>query len=134
MVLHTSSVGVGDPVNQQFLRAVAARHPRIKIILAHSGATTEPRQFLDFMDTGVLDDCPALFLDMSSVSATVVYVRVLERPALHSRLLFASDLPFGLITGVERWSESRGRSSSPATTTPGPTLPCRPSLPRSATA
>jgi hypothetical protein len=49
-----------------------------------------------------------LYLEMSSASLTEVYRRVLSDPRMHDRLLFGSDLPYGLITGVEAWSETHG--------------------------
>jgi hypothetical protein len=60
------------------------------------------------MDTGILQECPSLYLEMSSASCSEVYDRVLKCEELHSRLLFGSDLPFGTITGVERWSPTHG--------------------------
>lgn len=65
-------------------------------------------QFLDFLDTGILREHPSLYLEMSSASCPAVYERVLDSEDLHSRLLFGSDLPFGMITGVERWSPTHG--------------------------
>jgi predicted TIM-barrel fold metal-dependent hydrolase len=108
MMLHTSGMGVGDRDVQQWLRAAVRRYPRVRIVLAHLGRYVRPQQFLDFLDARVLDDCPSLYLEMSSATCTELYQRVLERKELWSRLLFGSDLPFGLITGVERWSEARG--------------------------
>ncbi len=108
MMLHTSSIGVGDPAIRGELRRICSAYPNITIILAHMGRYTEPRQFADFMASGLLDECPALCLEMSSVSVSCVYEAVLARRELWGRLLFGSDLPFGLITGVEQWSDSRG--------------------------
>ncbi len=45
---------------------------------------------------------------MSSASSREVYERVLARRNLWKRLIFGSDMPFGLITGVERWSKDHG--------------------------
>jgi hypothetical protein len=100
MMLHTSGQGVGTADVQDFLR----RHPRLRIILAHMGRYIRPQHFLDFMDTGILQDCPSLYMEMSSASCPEVY----EREEIYSRLLFGSDLPFGLITGIERWSPTHG--------------------------
>lgn len=108
MMFHTSGIGVGSREIQDYLRAVAGRYPRIKVVLAHMGRYVEARQFFDFMDSGVWKDCPTLFLDMSSASCPEVYERVLAHHELWPRLIFASDAPFGLITGVERWSQARG--------------------------
>jgi len=108
MMLHTSGQGVGAADVQDALRRMTSRYPRVRIILAHMGRYVRHQQFLDFMDTGILQECPSLYLEMSSASCPEVYDRVLESDGLHSRLLFGSDLPFGMITGVERWSPTRG--------------------------
>lgn len=107
LMLHTSGVGMGEPRNQDYLRSVMERFPRIRIILAHMGRYLELRQFYCFCDSGLLD-YPMLYLEMSSASLTEVYRRVLSEPQTHRRLLFGSDLPYGLITGVEAWSETHG--------------------------
>lgn len=108
MMLHTSGVGVGDRDNQKYLRSVATRFPCVKVILAHAGRYLDPRQFFDFMDSGVLEECPSLFLDTSYAACREVYECVLTRPSLWSRLLFGSDVPWGFTTGVERWYEGHG--------------------------
>lgn len=108
LMLHTSGLGVGAPEVQQFLRATAGRYPRIPILLAHMGRYIEPDHFFRFLDAGVLEACPSLYLEMSSASSREVYERVLARPSLWKRLIFGSDIPFGLITGVERWSKEQG--------------------------
>jgi len=105
MMLHTSGQGVGAADVQDALRRIVGRYPRIRIILAHMGRYVRHQQFPGFMDTGILQECPSLYLEMSSASCPEVYDRVLEREELHSRLLFGSDLPFGMITGVEAWSD-----------------------------
>jgi hypothetical protein len=107
MMLHTSGVGVGDPEVRRFLRHAAARYPSVRIVLAHLGRYVEPRQFLDFLDSGTMRDCPSLYLEMSSATRAELYRRILEE-GLWQRLVFGSDLPFGLITGVEKWSERYG--------------------------
>ena len=107
LMLHTSGLGMGEPRNQDYLRAVMERFPEIRIVLAHMGRYVEPRQFHAFCDSGLLD-YPMLYLEMSSASLAEVYRRVLSVPGTHDRLLFGSDLPFGLITGVEAWSEPQG--------------------------
>jgi hypothetical protein len=71
------------------------------------GRYLQPWQFHAFCDSGLLD-FPMLYLEMSSASLTEVYYRVLSDPRMHDRLLFGSDLPYGLITGVEAWSETHG--------------------------
>jgi predicted TIM-barrel fold metal-dependent hydrolase len=107
MMLHTSGRGMCDGVNQDYLRNVMQRFPRLRIVLAHMGRYLEVEQFHRFCDTDLLD-YPALYLEMSSATLPEVYVRVLRLPHVRRRLLFGSDLPFGLITGVEAWSERTG--------------------------
>ncbi|MFH1478077.1 MAG: amidohydrolase family protein [Verrucomicrobiota bacterium] len=108
MMLHTSGIGVGAPETRRFLRATAERYPRIPILLAHMGRYIEPDHFFQFLDEGLLEACPSLYLEMSSASCQEVYERFLARPGLWKRLIFGSDIPFGLITGVERWSKEQG--------------------------
>lgn len=108
MLLHTAGMGVGTRDCQDFLRVLSRRWPRVRVVLAHMGRYVRPRQFLDFMASGVLEECPALRLEMSSASCPEVYESVLRQAALWPRLLFGTDLPFGLITGIEHWSDTRG--------------------------
>ena len=108
LMLHTSGRGAGDPECQSYLRWMARRFRNIKIILAHMGRYFAPQDFLDFLRSGVLEDYPSIFLDMSSASEPSVYEEFLRRRNLWGRLLFASDIPYGLITGVERYSPARG--------------------------
>ncbi len=107
LMLHTSGIGMGDTTNQNYLRSVMERFPQIRIILAHMGRYLELKQFLSFCDSGLLE-YPMMYLEMSSATLTEVYRRVLSEPKMHNRLLFGSDLPYGLITGVEAWSETHG--------------------------
>jgi len=107
LMLHTSGIGMGDATNQDYLRSVMERFPQVRIILAHMGRYLEPRQYHSFCDSGLLE-YPMLYLEMSSASLPEVYHRVLSEPKMHSRLIFGSDLPYGLITGVEAWSETHG--------------------------
>lgn len=108
MTLHTSGIGVGDPENQRFLRRLATRYPRIRVVLAHMGRFLQPGQFFDFMDAGVLEECPSLYLDTSWVVLPEVFQRLLERRALWDRLLFGSDIPWGFLVAVEGWTPERG--------------------------
>ncbi|MCX6991938.1 MAG: amidohydrolase family protein [Kiritimatiellaeota bacterium] len=108
MMLHTSGIGVGAPETRHFLRTTTERYPRIPILLAHMGRYIEPGHFFQFLNEGVLEACPSLYLEMSSTSSKEVYERVLARRSLWKRLIFGSDMPFGLITGVERWSRDQG--------------------------
>jgi hypothetical protein len=63
--------------------------------------------FEEFMKSE-LPDIPSVYLEMSSSSQVEIYRMVLETPKLHGRLLFGSDIPFGLITGMEQWSPTAG--------------------------
>jgi len=108
MMLHTSGIGVGAPETRRFLRATAERYPRVLILLAHMGRYIEPDHFFQFLNEGVLEACPSLYLEMSSASSREVYEQVLAHRSLWKRLIFGSDMPFGLITGVERWSKDQG--------------------------
>jgi predicted TIM-barrel fold metal-dependent hydrolase len=100
MMLHTSGIGVGDPANQAYLRSLAMRCPRIKVILAHMGRYLKPEQFFDFMASDMMD-CPTMFLETSYVPRPEIYQRVLARKDLWPRLLFGTDLPWGLTLGGE---------------------------------
>ena len=107
LMLHTSGIGVGDPKVRGFVSMVAQRFARIKIVLAHMGRYTKPEQFDSFFESEVLD-YPNVFLDTSSATSDRVYARCLSRRDLWDRILFGSDLPYGLITGVEHWSDTHG--------------------------
>lgn len=107
LMLHTSGNGMCEPANQQFVRSVLDRFPRVPIVLAHMGRYLVAEEFLEFCECGLLQ-CPMLYLEMSSASRPEVYRRALAEPGVERRLLFGSDLPFGLITGVEAWSEQAG--------------------------
>ena len=107
LMLHTSGNGMGDLSNQQYVREVLERFPGVKIVLAHMGRYLQVDEFFRFADSGLLD-YPGLYLEMSSVTVPAVYARALQHRSIHGRLLFGSDLPFGLITGMEAWSERAG--------------------------
>jgi predicted TIM-barrel fold metal-dependent hydrolase len=107
MMLHTSGTGMGDAENQQFVKALADSYPGITIILAHMGRYLDPQGFFDFIASDVMDR-PSVLLEMSSASNPDVYRAILARRELWTRLLFGSDLPFGLLTGVEHCSPETG--------------------------
>ena len=100
LMLHTSRTGMGERENQDYLRDVLERFPRLRVILAHMGRYLAIDEFFRFCDSGLLS-YPTLYLEMSSASRPEVYARVLGHAEVLDRLLFGSDLPFGLITGVE---------------------------------
>ena len=107
MMLHTSGLGMTEPTNQEFINLIVKKYPGIKIILAHMGRYLEPKQFLFFLGSTVLDS-PSVFLEMSSATNREVYEEVLGRRDLWTNLLFGSDVPFGLIVGKEYWSPETG--------------------------
>jgi hypothetical protein len=107
LMLHTSGTGMNDLNSQIFVRSIAETYPNIKIILAHMGRYLQVQDFMDFFSTDILD-YPSIFLDCSSASRVEVYDAVLSRRDIWSRLLFASDIPFALITGEEYWSPTTG--------------------------
>ena len=107
LMLHTSGNGMGDLSNQQFVRRALECFPGVKIVLAHLGRYVQSDEFFRFADSGLFD-YPGLYLEMSSVTVPAVYARTLEHPGIRGRLLFGTDLPFGLITGMEAWSDQAG--------------------------
>lgn len=107
LMLHTSGHGGGDAHVRDFIQMAATRFPRIQIILAHMCRYTDPSQFDDLFRSAVLDH-PNVYLEMSSAASAHVYELTLSRRDLWNRLLFGSDIPFGLITGTEHWSPTHG--------------------------
>jgi len=107
LMLHTSGNGMGDVANQHFVSGVLERFPGVRIVLAHMGRYLEADEFFRFADSGLLE-FPNLYLEMSSATVPAVYARVLQHQLIHRRLLFGTDLPFGLITGMEAWSDQAG--------------------------
>ncbi|MFH0797568.1 MAG: hypothetical protein V2A65_11060 [Candidatus Omnitrophota bacterium] len=107
LMLHTTGLGMSVPENQNFVRKIVKKYAHIKVILAHLGRFLEPKQFFDFLDSGILE-LPGIFLEMSSGTSVEVYERLLGREEIRTRLIFGSDIPFGLITGMEYWSEETG--------------------------
>jgi predicted TIM-barrel fold metal-dependent hydrolase len=109
LMLHTAGTGMGDAGNQRFLMSIASKYSKIKIILAHLGRYFEPHQCIDFLGSEVVDH-PNIFLEMSSATVPEVYTTILSKTHLRKKLLFGSDLPFGLITGQECWCQETGLS------------------------
>lgn len=107
MMLHTSGIGMGDKNNQAFVKSITDKFQNIKIILAHMGRYINLEQFDAFIESDVIKH-HNIFLEMSSATKKEVYDKVLARKCLHSKLLFGSDLPYGLITGIEHWSDELG--------------------------
>lgn len=107
LMLHSSGTGMGDIANQNFVRSILNYYPHIKIILAHMGRYLTLDHFYDFMSSDIMD-FPNIFLEISSASRPEVYTRVLENKSLWNKLVFGSDIPYGLITGEEYWSTETG--------------------------
>ena len=107
LMLHTSGRGMGVEENQDYIRCLLDKFPRVRVILAHMGRFLEVEEFFRFADSDIFAH-PNLYLGMSSVTRKDVYIRALQEPSVCDRLLFGTDLPFGLITGVEAWSEETG--------------------------
>jgi hypothetical protein len=107
LMLHTSGLGMGETDNREFVARTLDRYPRLKIILAHMGRYLDVEQFRRFCDSDLFEH-PRLYLEMSSASQPEVYEWTLAKPSTHRRLLFGTDFPFGLLTGVEAWSPETG--------------------------
>ena len=107
LMLHTTGRGIGEEKTRDFIRMISDRFANIQIILAHAGRFVNPQEFDGFMNSD-LPERENLFLDISSVAVEQVLLSLLRMEKLRARILFASDLPFGLITGVEHWSETGG--------------------------
>ena len=107
MILHASSVGMGDKKNQDYVTFIAKEFPNIKMMLAHMGRYENIEQFNNFFNSGCLE-YPSVYLEMSSATEPKVYEKVLKNKDLWTRLIFGSDLPYGLIPGVEYHSKETG--------------------------
>ena len=101
LMLHTCSIGVGDPKCREWLRRTVERFPNVKIILAHMGRYFHKEQFLDFFQTDLFDH-PNLFLETSDAMVTEIYSHMFTRPDWCKRLIFGSDLPYGLFSCESR--------------------------------
>lgn len=104
LMLHTSSIGVGDPAVREYIRMMAGEYPEIKIILAHFGRYLHPDQFLEFMSTDVMS-YPSVYLEMSSATSIVAQKSVLARRELWPKLVFGSDMPWAMLDGLEFWDD-----------------------------
>jgi predicted TIM-barrel fold metal-dependent hydrolase len=107
IMLHTTGKGVCEESVRNYIKRVTDRHKNIRIILAHMGRFLCHRDFEEFMKSD-LPDNPAVFLDTSSAAMKEVYMTAFSNRKLWGKILFGSDIPFGLITGTEFWSETAG--------------------------
>jgi len=107
LMLHTSSIGVGDPRVRAFVERVVTCYERITLILAHMGRYTAEEQFSRFAATDLID-APGVYLEMSSASSARVYREALAERSRWGRIVFGTDLPYGLITGTEHYSSTHG--------------------------
>jgi predicted TIM-barrel fold metal-dependent hydrolase len=110
LMLHTSSIGVADAAVCDFILKITNNYPNIKIVLAHMGRYCEKSQFVDFYNSDFLESYSKknIYFDMSSVSEKEVFQLIFQKDFLHDKIMFGSDLPFGLITGVEIFSKTHG--------------------------
>ena len=110
LILHTCDIGMGSPSLRAKIQRILDTYTDLKLILAHMGRFYVKEEFFDFLDSGFLEknaDKPFWF-DVSSVTEPEVFMRTMAREELRPRLLFAMDHPFGLIPGVEMYSETMG--------------------------
>jgi hypothetical protein len=107
IMLHTTGKGIGERKVRDFISSVTDKYPKIKIILAHMGRFLAPNDFEQFMQSE-LPANPAVWLDTSSATMPEVYRMAFSDKTLWEKMLFGSDIPFGLITGTEFWSETAG--------------------------
>ena len=105
LMLHTTGRGLSDNNVIDNLKRITEKYPGIKIILAHMGRYLKKGDFENFMISG-LPECENIFLDISFASEKSIYETALSDAGIRKRLLFASDMPFGLITGGEFFSEN----------------------------
>jgi len=107
IMLHTTGKGVGSTEVRNYLNYITDNFKNIKIILAHMGRFICPEDFAQFMHSD-LPDNPSVFLETSSAASQEVYEMALSNRVLWDKILFGSDIPFGLISGTEFWSEKSG--------------------------
>ena len=104
LTLHSTDGGIGDENLINSLARIVEKFPNIKIILAHMGIYIKEGDFESFMKSA-LPDSENIFLDISFASEKSVYAAALSHAGIRKRLLFASDNPFGLLSGGEFFTE-----------------------------
>jgi len=110
LMLHTCSIGMGDNALADRIEQVLTQYPKMRLILAHMGRFYKKEQFYDFMDSDFIERNAdrQFWFDISSVTDKDVFIRALQEKRLHKKLLYAQDMPFGSITGVEIYSKTHG--------------------------
>jgi hypothetical protein len=110
LMLHTSKNGVCDQEIQGYISYILKVYPSIKLCLAHMGRFFRPEQYDEFFKTGFLQEHAEknLWMDFSSVACTQVLELALSVKPMRKKLMFGTDMPYGLITGVERFSPTMG--------------------------
>lgn len=110
LILHTCDIGMGSPRLRAKIQRILDTYTELKLILAHLGRFYVKEEFFDFLDSDFLDKNrnKPFWFDISSVTDPEVFMRTIAREDLRKRLLFAADHPFGLIPGVEMYSETMG--------------------------
>lgn len=107
LMLHTTGKGIGDKSVRDYIKFISEKFPNIRIALAHMGRHLSVADFESFMKSELLH-IPSVYLEMSSSSQVEIYRMVLENSQLQKRILFGSDIPFGMLTGIEEWSDTAG--------------------------
>jgi len=110
LILHTCDIGMGSPALREKVQSILDTYPNLKLILAHMGRFYDKNQFFDFLESGFFEKNKDkdFWFDVSSVTEEEVFMRALAREDMIPRLLFAADHPFGLIPGIEMYSETMG--------------------------
>ena len=110
LILHTCDIGMGSPALRDKVQRILDTYPNLRLILAHMGRFYVKEQFFDFLNSGFLEKNRdrQFWFDVSSVTDEDVFMRALAREDMIPRLLFAADHPFGLIPGIEMYSETMG--------------------------
>jgi len=107
ILLHTTGRGVVCPKLREDLARLCDARPGLRLVLAHMGRHICFDDFAAFMESE-LPFRPEIWMETSSSTLPEIYELYLSHESLRKRLIFGSDLPFGLITGVEEWSETGG--------------------------
>lgn len=109
-ILHTCDIGLGSPALREKIQYILDTYTNIKLILAHMGRFYVKEEFFAFLESDFLqkNKDKQFWFDVSSVTEEEVFARAFAREDLYPRMLYAADHPYGLILGVERYSETMG--------------------------